>query len=698
MPHRLRHGGPLRRAAVLLIIAYALAYALLAGTRPAAAANPPEPGAGCTVAAAPEHLGEVEDRLAGRNVVVLGDVGAASPVHHYLSRGGRRTPTARFLKIRAGDTPAPLADSHLLLFNARHAHPKRTRHIPAITKALAESVPIILENFEPAHLQAITGIGFSADAVVVQSKPGGRAVTVTAIRHPNEGPNPQSIRSAVNRAIAKHDELRIQEEPPEPTRQAYAEKVWDVWLHTGNIVCQPPYDASEKASQVGNLDFGIQITLVAGTQPTQKVVNLQYIGAGLSPLAPDAVPIGVNDWFKGAFTLQLAYQGKLTAPSGAGLDGTADTVEPATAVNQHTVTKMNGFSWSLNSSCGVNKTGPMCQIGASFGFSSARQNTETIVERGIYASSSFGTNPQHDTEGDHSIAYRLSSTATADGGAAIDLTQNQWYGFFAHSTNESYCFVDGTFTRNDDACKDDPSGIFWDGRTKYPSDDNPRVRAWPVWAQNAAQTEGMAGYTMNADFTGHLTLDASILVEVGVFAFGHGPHAARVHDLRVLCGIFPCDWWSMHLYTDSFQAAQTITIDANAVNYSNMPTCAMRRFTQPDIGIWAVRNETNSPLDISKMNALPFAPTPIDTIPNDYRGTADYVIGVSATTIQPGQFEFLALCSSNQAQTGVAMYVQYDSGPGITGQISFDGAGSFVDQRDRHLAVDPVLRTITVMP
>jgi hypothetical protein len=675
-----------------LVTLLTVACAVLAGAPPAAANNPPRPGSGCVGAAEPHELGAVEDRLSGRRFVIIGGVGPGSPVVRHLHRMGRHVPVKQFL-----DAPSDtLTESYALLINARHLDQERIRDEPAVVKALGASVPIVLENVEVAHVKAVSKVGLTADAIVVQTEPGGRAVTLTALHHPPAGPTEASVRNAVNRALAKRAELSIPGDPPPPSQQAYAQKVWKVWLHTGNLVCQPPYDPGQAMDpQVGNLDFGVQITLVAGTEPAEKAVNLQYIGTGFSPLAPGVVPIDVNNQFKGAFTLDLAYEGKLTAPSEAKLTGTADTVEPATAVNQHTVTKTNGFTWGLTSSCGGSKTGPNCSIGANFAWTSSRTDTDTIAERVIDATSSFGVNPQTgEWEADHGITYRLSSTATSDNGAPIDLPTNDWYGFFRHGTHRSVCFEEGQYNSDDDVCQE---GVFVDGRVKFPSDDDPRVADWPQWAQNAAQTEGMAGYTMDAGFTGDLTLTASLTVREGVFALGHGPHGNRQVDTHPDdCSIYgDCPWWSMNLYTDAFTAASTITIDAADVNLSGMPTCAMLNYTQKDIGIWAIENATNDAVDISKMNAWPWSLTPIPTVPNDYRGTVNYVLGVSATTIQPGQFEFVALCSSDSGENALSMYVEYDNG---TGQIGFSGAGNFVDQDDPHLTVNAATRVITINP
>jgi hypothetical protein len=162
--------------------------------------------------------------------------------------------------------------------------------------------------------------------------------------------------------------------------------------------------------------------------------------------------------------------------------------------------------------------------------------------------------------------------------------------------------MQGQYIDDDFVCQ---GGVFIDGRMKVSSDDDPRVADWPQGAQNAAQTEGMAGYIMDAEFTGDLTLTASVTVREGVFALRHGPYGARSVDTHVdNCAPFAsCPWWSMNLYTDVFTAASTITIDASTVNYSGMPTCAMWGFqTQQDIGIWAIFNNTVTTIvDIATM-------------------------------------------------------------------------------------------------
>jgi hypothetical protein len=220
------------------------------------------------------------------------------------------------------------------------------------------------------------------------------------------------------------------------------------------------------------------------------------------------------------------------------------------------------------------------------------------------------------------------------------LTNNDWYGFFRHSTDQQACHLgpdqyDGNFQ---DGC---PSGQWIDGRLKYPSDDSIFLRNWPLWTQNAALTEGEAGYTMDGGFTGDLTLNTSFTAKEWVFAFGHGPHGSRQRDIEDMDGTacpFDCHWSAMHLYTDSYTAAQTITIDANDVNYSGMPTCAMAQRTQPDIGIWTVLNTTNNTVSMSTMNALPFTANPagIATVAKDYSGTKNYLIGRVGDDYQVG--------------------------------------------------------------
>ena len=130
------------------------------------------------------------------------------------------------------------------------------------------------------------------------------------------------------------------------------------------------------------------MTLVAQTAPLSKIINLQYMGAGFTSLAPGVLPIDNNYEFKGAYTLDMAYAGTLTARYGAQLNGS--TVQPTATIGQHSVTKTNGFSWGLRSTCGANTTGPSCSITGDFSFSSQTQKTQTIAERVIDANTSFG--------------------------------------------------------------------------------------------------------------------------------------------------------------------------------------------------------------------------------------------------------------------------------------------------------------------
>jgi hypothetical protein len=170
----------------------------------------------------------------------------------------------------------------------------------------------------------------------------------------------------------------------------YAIKVWDVWLQSGNVVCGQTYGASSATQQVGNVDFGLEFTLVAGNEPEQKAFNVQYIGTGFTPLTPGAAPAGNFSRFKGAYTLELNYEGKLVTGSVAFLNGTASTVAPATAVNMHTVAKTTGFGFTVGGSCGVGrKAGPGCTINAGFSYTNSKPSTTTIAECAINATSSF---------------------------------------------------------------------------------------------------------------------------------------------------------------------------------------------------------------------------------------------------------------------------------------------------------------------
>jgi hypothetical protein len=249
------------------------------------------------------------------------------------------------------------------------------------------------------------------------------------------------------------------------------------------------------------VEFGIRFTLVAGTNPTEKALNMEYVGAGSTPLAPGATLLGDNNLFRGAHTLELDYEGKLAAPPAAKLqEGTPESVVPTTAVNQHTVTKTAGWTAGVTSSWGSTKTGPTCSIGGSFTWTDTTANTTTIAERIIKAKVGFGNNSAGNTEADHSIHYLISSTAVSDGGDPVNLLKNDWYGFFLHSTDAFSCL-------NADGSWSGPS--FWsqtctrgsqklDGKQKWPTDKYPTVSNWPLWTAGSAQTEGMAGYTIDS--------------------------------------------------------------------------------------------------------------------------------------------------------------------------------------------------------
>lgn len=645
--------------------------------------NPPQPGNGCVEASTAEQLGAVEDRLTARTLVSIG-VGADTPFLQTIDGLGTASPVESFLA--AQDTPDhPLSNSFILLVNASGADPQELRDSPALSKAIAYSVPVVLENFNRDHIKALTGLGIEpqAGAVIVNSERGGRRVTISAIPIPDEGITPEFALNAVSRALANVGRVATADDLP----RIYGLKRWDVWLHNGNVVCNPPYDPGQPMQkQLSNVDFGIEFTLVAGTDPQKKALDMRYLGAGFSPLTPID---NTSDRFKGAFTLELDYKGQLRAPEEASLS--QDAVAPATAVNEHTVTKTTGWTVGVSSSCGGGPTGPACSITANFSYSSSKTETQTIPERVINATSSFGT-----AEADQGITYLLSSTATSDGGLPIDYVNNDWYGFFAHSTPTSLCWLAGAWT-DDPNCTDD-GGVLYDGKEKWPSDNQPTVKQWPNWAQNSANTEGEASYSMDHKFRGPLTYNASFKATEGVFALGAGPYNQRNADFT---GLFWGPWYRMNLYTDSYSKSIPVTVDANAVNYSGMPTCALKGYSQADVGIWAVQNTTNYATAIGQLTALPLTPDHlIPTKPYDYAGSASYLAGVSAISIGPGQEQYVALCSANQNETGVAISLLYDNGNGTKGSLDFTGSGAYHlvngSPADPHIKVDKDARLITI--
>jgi hypothetical protein len=635
-------------------------------------------------------------------VVPIG-VEDSTPLLDLLKTNGHSTTIEEFMEPE-GRTAAQTSERFVLLVGKRHICSKDRKEMAAILRAKATGVPIVFEGFAKDEFKTITGLGLGSEAAVVLFNPGGRGQTITLIRPPKSGHTLESALDAVNRAIDKH--LRaLPGATLDPARQAYAENIWTVWLHTGNVVCTLPYYAPEDVHypQTGNLDFGVQMTLVAQTEPLEKAINLQYLGAGFSPLAPNVLPIDYNDYFKGAFTLDTTYAGSLTARYGAMLTGTGDTVQPMTAIGSHTVTKTNGFSWGLRSSCGANTTGPNCSITADFSFSSATQKTQTIAERTIDASSQFGqvSDPNGSICGDvangcwqatHNIQYYLSSTATSSGGYVIDLPNNSWYNFFSTQ------FLDPIHpTRYGDAVNYPCSGC---SLTQPPNPPPATVRNWPKWASSSALTEGEAGYTFSSSYTGDLTLNATVTGKEGIFSLGTGPKEGRLpNGYGVNCIAGQCQTaldYALDLYTDTASASTKITIDASQVNYSGMPTCAMRQYTQQDLGIYQIVNTTNSPLNIGKVNITPFSYNgAIDMVGDDYRGSAQYLMGVSKTVVQPGQYQYIALCSSNQT-TDPAMNLQYDNGNGAHGSIGFDGDGQVNGYYAGNVTFDAATRTFTV--
>lgn len=401
--------------------------------------NQPIAGSGCTDPRSYAELGSVPDELTGRKMVEI-DVDHSTPMLELLEKNEHVATAEEFLETGGGNYAD--ADKRYVLLVGHSLDSDDVENANVLAHAKAYDVPIVVEGFDKWEFKKLTGLALSSESAVVQFAPGGRAQTITLIHQPTKGPSLESAENDVSRAIEKQMEA-LKEPILEPARQAYAQNIWTVWLHTGNVVCILPYYAPEQAQfpQIGNLNVGVRITLVAQKQPLEKAIDLKYLGTGFTPLAPGVVPIDYGPYFKGALTLSTTYEGKLTAPYDAALAGTANTVQPKVAVNEHSVTKSNGFTWGLTSSCGAGVSGPNCSIGASFGFTSETSKTETIAERVIDASSTFGQvrDPQGKICGDpgkgcwqaeHSIQYYLSSTAASDGGKPIDLRKNDWYNFF----------------------------------------------------------------------------------------------------------------------------------------------------------------------------------------------------------------------------------------------------------------------------
>jgi hypothetical protein len=645
---------------------------------PAYAANQPIAGSGCVNASSADDLGTAPDHMSDRKVIPIG-VRRDTPLLDLLRTNGHTATLEEFLAPPPGQTAARTGEMYVLLVGARHICSENRKEAAAMQRAKATGVPIVVESFEKSEFKTLTGLGLKSESAVVVFAPGGRGQTISLIHPPPHGHTYASALDAVNRAIDKHVQSMAQP-TLDPTRQAYAENIWTVWLHTANVVCTLPYYAPEDKyyPQTGNLDFGVQLTLVAQTEPLEKAINIQYIGAGFTPLAPNVLPIDSNYYFKGAYTLDTSYSGILTARHSANLTGTASTVQPSPTIGSHTVAKTNGFSWGLRSSCGGNSTGPGCTVTADFSFSSTRQNTQTIAERVIDASSSFGTvaDPNGTICGDpvngcweatHDVADYLASTATSDGGKPVNLLKNSWYGFY----NLSGWSTDIHSTPSGDAI----SIALGYSDSPPPLPNSNTVRHWPKWSSSSALTEGEAGYTFSANYTQNLTLNATVTGEEGIFSIGVGPKEKRQpSQIREVCLMYCSNVadYALDLYTNTATAAATINIDAAQVNYSGMPTCAMRQYTQPDLGIFQILNHTNTALNIGDMSAYPFQNN-VATVADDYRGSDQWLVGVSSTSIQPGQYQYVALCSSTQ-NTTPSMKLLFTGG--ANGALTFDGSGN----------------------
>jgi len=687
----------------------------------ALADNPQEPGPACTAVSGAAQLGTVIDHLSQRTFVNLGTSEPGSFLDRLNTTGSSGT-VREFLRaprlLGADQTSA----GYILLINGKElgtdldkagGWPRgNSSNAQAISLALALNVPMVLEQFDAPKLKALTGLGIPLPSVstVVQSQPGGRAFVVTAIEKPKGGLNQEFVLNSVNRALTKGTGLGTT--AIDPSMLPYAIKVWDVWLQNGNIVCGQTYGAATSLQQTGNVDFGLEFTLVAGNQPEQKALNVQYIGTGFTPLAPGSTPLGDSTRFKGANTLELDYTGALVTDSSAKLTGTAQTVAPATAVGQHSVAKTTGWGFTVGGSCGYAKAGPGCMVNASFSYTNSKTTTTTVAERVINASSSFGQNAQNNTEADHKISYLLSSTSqTSDTGNPINLPNNSWYGFFHHGTNEQDCFVNGGWSRDGGPFGFCTGGVWRDGREKFPSDDNPSVANWPLWTSSSAVTEGEAGYSMDPNFVGDLMYTATFTAKEGAFAFGHGSPSDRQADDFYL-GLCPhifgsCPWYEMHLYTNAFTSTKPITISANDVNFSGMPTCAEAGFQQRDVGIWEIRNETDSILYFPTMSAAPFnAATPTQAF--YYASTnPQYALGVAETLlssgppavygVSPGQRGYVALCSLVNSSAD-AMRVHYNNSTNtLSGALDFDGSGNFIPNTQQpQNTVNPAGRVITL--
>jgi hypothetical protein len=698
------------RSGSLQIVRNALSAILLiacaAQVQGAWASNPPIAGNGCADASSSEELGTAPDELSARSIVPIG-VESSTPMLHLLAANTRSTTVEEFLSPPPGQTPGQTSQLYVLLVG-KHLSSSNRKDMAAIHYAKAMGVPIVLEGWERSEFKTLTGLGLKSEAAMVAFAPGGRLQTISLIHPPKGGHTLASALDAVNRAINKH--LQALANPAyTASRQFYAEDVWIVWLHTGNVVCTLPYYAPEDSSypQVGNLDFGVQISLVAQTVPLEKVVDLKYVGAGFDALPAGVLPIDNNYYFKGAYTLQASLEANLLARFGAALNNTTP-VQPQTVAGAHTVTQTNGFTWGFRSTCGGTSTGPNCSITGDFSFSSQTQNSMTVQERTINAKNSFlqisdpnGTHCDDIKNGcwqaTQIIHYVLSSTSDSSGGGySINITgtNNDWNNFFD----------DSDWTTGIESTKyGDALQYFCDscGPSSPPQPPGGNtVRNWPAWSSSEQPIIGEASYIFSDAYTGELTLDATASGEEGIFAVGTGPKDARLPNgyqfgcvLTELCGNFAD--YALDLYTNTATTSATIGIDANQVNYSGMPTCNMLNFTQQDLGIYEIlwASDGTKPLSVAKMSPSPFTTT-VPTVAKYYAGSGQWVVGVSQTIIEPGQYEYVALCSSTPSTTP-AMQLLFSDGGHVSGALTFDGSGQPVNI-PANVAYDAASRVFTI--
>jgi hypothetical protein len=667
------------------------------------ASNTPIAGTGCADAGSSEELGTAPDELSARSVVPIG-VQRSTPMLNLLANNSHTTTVDDFLSPPPNQTASQTSQMYVLLVG-EHFSSRNKMDRAAIQYAKSMGVPIVLEGWEKSEFKSLTGLGLKSEAAMVAFGPGGRLQTISLIHPPKGGHTLASALDAVNRAIDKHMQALAD---PEYTasRQFYAEDVWIVWLHTGNVVCTLPYYAAEDSSypQVGNLDFGVQISLVAQTVPLEKVVDLKYVGAGFTSLPAGVLPIDNNFYFKGAYTLQASLEATLLARAGAMLNNSTP-IQPQTVAGAHTVTQTNGFSWGFRSTCGAGKTGPNCSITGDFAFSSQTQNSMTVQERTIAATNSFsqissGPNCNDSngcTQATQNIHYVLSSTSDSSGGGySIDIagSNNSWNNFFDASNWSTGI----EFSKYGDSL-----GYFCDncGPSDPPQPPSGNtVRNWPAWSSSSQPIIGEASYLFSDAYTGEMTLNATASGEEGIFAVGVGPKEARIpNGYTFVCAPAPLCGnvgnYALDLYTDTATASAAIGIDASQVNYSGMPTCNMLQFTQQDLGIYEILWPTKGTrsLNIGNMSPSPFTTT-VPTVPNYYVGSGQWLVGVSKTTIGPGQYEYIALCSSTPSTTP-AMELQFSDGGSVSGVLTFDGSGQPVNI-PANVTYDAATRVFTI--